>query len=267
MYYLAPCSSLVFILSILASTYYGQDPKHCDGNYISPSYEVITFNITSKYTLKRHIEAGSIQKGTPVLFIPGNAGNCKQIRSLGGVAARIWNYEFKSHPTLELYTIDTNEELSAFSPNILHEQALYVNEAIAHIFTTYHHTNVPKSVFVIGHSMGGIVARYLPLLPNFQKNSVIDIFTLSSPHMEAPIALSRSLDAFYKNLNAYWYLNHRDGGALENMTLTSIAGGTRDTTLDSQLTYLEGVSDPKRTIDVFSTGVPNMWTSADHEGI
>jgi len=40
----------------------------------------------------------------------------------------------------------------------------------------------PSKVILVGHSMGGFVARALFLHPKFQPSSVDTIITLSSPH-------------------------------------------------------------------------------------
>ena len=42
--------------------------------------------------------------------------------------------------------------------------------------------NLPKSVVLVGHSMGGFVARAAIVNPNLRKSSVETIITLSSPH-------------------------------------------------------------------------------------
>lgn len=42
--------------------------------------------------------------------------------------------------------------------------------------------NLPTSVILVGHSMGGFVARAVVVHPRLRKSSVETIVTLSSPH-------------------------------------------------------------------------------------
>jgi PGAP1-like protein len=260
----------IIAISIYSSFRYQLDPKHCDGNYIQPSYSNTGFKsknsiLNKRYTLVRHSEAGIDKSGIPVLFLAGNAGTYKQVRSLGSVCYRIWKWEFSTQLPLQLYTIDTREELTAFSTITLKDQAFFANEAVAWLLQSYPDDSRPKSVYIIGHSMAGVIARYMPTMDNYQPGSIENIFTLATPHKEAPVPLSRDITGFYSQLNMFWSLNHNNG-SLKDIALVSIAGGTRDTTLDSTLTSLDGISDPKKTIGVFSSGVNGVWTSADHEG-
>lgn len=112
--------------------------------------------------------------------------------------------------------------------------------------------------------MGGIVAKYMPMLDNYIKESIEVIFTLSTPHQEPPFAISLELTRFYVHLNSYWKNNHKYGN-LKDVSLVSIAGGSRDYVLDSQLTSLDSIADESKSISVFSSGIGGVWSSADHE--
>ncbi|KAJ3335404.1 GPI inositol deacylase, partial [Kappamyces sp. JEL0680] len=246
------------------------------------------------YELLMHHEMGVVEKGIPVLFLPGsfwrshlryavnadplpgNAGNFKQIRSLGAVQARVWNWEFKDRLRLELYAVSTREEMSAFNSLAIQDQAFYANEAIQWILSSYDKDKAPRSIFVVGHSMGqagsgansvgGVVARYLPLLDNYRPGSIENIFTLATPHKEPPVTIYRSLQTIYDDIHSYWIKEHGKGGQLDNVVLVSVAGGTRDITLHSTLTYLQSSSSATNTLDLFSSGIVDVWSSADHEG-
>jgi hypothetical protein len=113
--------------------------------------------------------------------------------------------------------------------------------------------------------MGGIVARQVFLLPQFQPGTIKDVITLATPHKEAPVPLYRSMISLYTTLNSYWNENHRPGRKLENVTLVSIGGGTRDTTLDSELTEIHEISHSSLSLHLYSSGTPHIWSSADHE--
>ena len=147
-------STIVLVLSIYSHFNHGQDPKHCDGNYISPSYSSISLVestpiatpiITSnRYTLKRHYEFKNVDQGYPVLFLVGNAGSYGQARSFGAVAHRVYNWNGKRHLPVQLYTIDTHSELSAFNSMAVQDQAIFANECIKTILATYKEEYQPK---------------------------------------------------------------------------------------------------------------------------
>jgi hypothetical protein len=268
-------SVIILLLSINSSLYYGLDSKHCDGNLIIPSYTVQDFkssqeNLNSRYSLIRHHENNTHIPGYPVLFLPGNAGNYKQVRTLGSVAQRIrnWNFNGKILP-LQLYAIDTKEELTAFETQSIRSQAFFAIEAIEFILKQYKIKDLgylPTSVFVIGHSMGGIVAREIFLLPSYKKDRILNLVTLSTPHLEPPAALDRYMNDLYTRLNQYWLLNSLKGGTLENLFMISIAGGNRDRMVDAGLTKTSKISYQNNTLHVHSTGAKHIWTSTDHEG-
>jgi hypothetical protein len=157
--------------------------------------------------------------------------------------------------------------LSAFQSESIQDQAFIANEAVQFILAKYKEQKkiTPKGVLIIGHSMGGIVARNMMTLSNYQPGSVLDIITLSTPHREPPIPLYRPLGQMYSDLNTFWRLEHRSNGKTANISLISIGGGTRDTILDSSLTDVSLFANPNASIHTYSSGTPRIWSSADHE--
>ena len=98
--------------------------------------------------------------------------------------------------------------------------------------------------------MGGIVAKYIPLLDTYVNGTIQNIITLSTPHKDPPFALSRSLKSFYTTLKSTWKTSHSSPNS--TIAMTCVAGGTRDTVLDSSLTYVYDSCDPSKTTSVFS---------------
>ena len=265
-------SLVILVLSIYSHFNYGKDPKHCDGNFIAPSYQNVPITsdfagirpLASKYTLKRHYEERDERIGIPCLFLAGNAGSFDQARSFGTVAFRI-NRWYGGRP-FQLYTVDTKGELSAFNDKAIVDQALFANECVKVILDSYHGNFKPTSVLIIGHSMGGIVARMMPLLDNYRNQSVEDIITLSTPHKEVPLPLQRQMTSMMAKLNYQWRLKHGVAETqLENITLTSIAGGNRDTVLDSILVNPMGIGNKNLTRFYHTSGMSKVWTGGDHE--
>ncbi|KAG0016142.1 GPI inositol deacylase [Entomortierella chlamydospora] len=152
--------------------------------------------------------------GVPALFIPGNAGSARQVRSIAKEATRYYNEKIQkglrapwSKP-IDFFTVDFNEEFSAFHGQLLLDQSRYVNEAIAYILSLYSHSNTafprPTSVLIIGHSMGGIVARTLFTKDNFIPGSINTILTIASPHMVPPLALDYTVTSIYDKIEEFW---------------------------------------------------------------
>ncbi|XP_021936660.1 GPI inositol-deacylase isoform X2 [Zootermopsis nevadensis] len=199
--------------------------------------------------------------GIPVLFIPGNSGSHKQVRSLASVSLR---KTLNSHTPFhfDYFSVDLNEEYSALFGGVLKDQRDFVHHCLHRILELYQNNeNKPTSVILIGHSMGGMVAKGLFLEPNFEKSLVHVIITLVTPHKSPVLALDSFIARYYDSVNTYWKANRRaDREAnLSHVTFASIGGGHRDILVRSGLTQT-GEAD----VNVVSTAVPTVWFSTDH---
>lgn len=224
-------------------------------------------------------------KGVPVLFIPGNAGSYKQVRSLASEAAHYYYNTIAQDPkameegatSIDLFSVDFNEDFTAFHGQTLLDQAEYLNDAVAYILSLYHDPRRaqrntalpdPSSVILIGHSMGGVVARTMLIMPNYQSNSVNTIVTMSTPHARPPVAFDGDIVRTYKQTNEYWREAYSQKWANDNplwhVTLISIAGGGLDTVVPSDYASLESLVPATHGFTVFTSSVPNAWTGADH---
>jgi glycosylphosphatidylinositol deacylase len=227
-------------------------------------------------------------KGVPVLFIPGNAGSYRQARSTAGEAASYYHNVLRHDPaiatagvrTLDFFTVDFNEEFTAFHGQAILDQAEYLNEAVAYILSLYHDPRRserdpdlpdPTSVMILGHSMGGIVARTMLVMPNYQSNSINTIITLAAPHARPPVSFDAEIVNIYKDINDYWRQAYSQQWANNNplwhVTLISIAGGGLDTMIPSDYTSLESLVPETHGFTVFTSTVPTVWTGIDHEAI
>ena len=179
--------------------------------------------------------------------------------------------------SLDFFTLDFNEDFSAFHGQTLLDQAEYVNDAIAYILSLYHDPRRtqreptlpdPSSVILIGHSMGGLVARAMVTMSNFQSNSINTIITMSTPHARAPVSVDVDLVRAYERVNDYWRKAHLEKWANDNplwhITLISIAGGGLDTIVPSDYASLESLVPLTHGFTVFTSGIPNVWTGSDH---
>lgn len=220
--------------------------------------------------------------GIPALFIPGNAGSYRQMRS---IAAEVSNLYFDENINVvsnsnarnfDFFGADFNEDYTAFHGRTMLDQAEFLNEAIRFILLLYlSHANPPTSVLILAHSMGGIVARVLPTLPNYVPGSINTIVTLSSPHSAAPLTFDGDISKIYLAIDRFWYDGFHPGPdssgiahlRLHNMSLVSITGGQLDSVLPADYTTLGFLVPPSNGFAVHTTGIPNVWTPMDHLAI
>lgn len=227
-------------------------------------------------------------KGVPVLFIPGNAGSYKQVRPIAAEAAQYF-HDVVQHDLaalksgtrgLDFFTVDFNEDITAFHGQTILDQAEYLNEAVAFILSLYHDPQRssrdpdlpdPTSVILLGHSMGGIVARAMLTMPNYQAKSINTIITMSAPHARPPVSFDGEIVRTYDRINNYWREAYAQKWANNNplwhVTLISVAGGGLDTVVPSDYASISSLVPDTHGFTVFTSSIPNVWTGMDHQAI
>ena len=223
----------------------------------------------------------------PVLFIPGNAGSYKQVRSFASEAAYYYHNSVRhqvdsnsAKRPLDFFSVDFNEDFTAFHGQTLLDQAEYLNDAITFILSLYHTPSRflrdselpdPASVVIVGHSMGGVVARTMLTMPNYQSKSINTIITLAAPHARPPVSFDGDIVRTYNGVNEYWRRAYSQKRATDNplsqVTLISIAGGGLDTIVSSDYASLASIVPDTHGFTVFTSSIPNVWTGADHLAI
>ena len=179
--------------------------------------------------------------------------------------------------SLDFFAIDFNEDFTAFHGQTILDQAEYLNDAVAYILALYHDPRRsqrdpglpdPSSVILVGHSMGGVVARTMLTMPNYQPNSVNTIVTVSAPHARPPVSFDAESVRTYKQINDYWRHAYMQTWANDNplwhVTLISIAGGGLDTVIPSDFASLESLVPSTHGFTVFTSAIPDVWTGCDH---
>ncbi|EXF78844.1 hypothetical protein CFIO01_12731 [Colletotrichum fioriniae PJ7] len=290
---------ITLLCAILNSSWTRQlDAKGCRMSYMRPSYirlrdfDTEHTRFATKYSLYLYREQGVDDerklRGVPVLFIPGNAGSYKQVRPIAAEAANYYHESLQHDETavaagarnLDFFTVDFNEDITAFHGQTMLDQAEYLNEAIRYILSLYMDPRMsardqdlpdPTSVLVLGHSMGGIVARTMLIMPNYQSNSINTIITMSAPHSRPPVTFDGQIVKIYDDINDYWRHAYSQKWANNNplwhVTLVSIAGGGLDTVVPSDYASIEPIIPETHGFTVFTTGIPSVWTSMDHQAI
>ncbi|XP_078083843.1 GPI inositol-deacylase [Mustelus asterias] len=222
-----------------------------------PSYGLYLYGEGDSVEARKNLKA----TGIPVLFLPGNAGSYRQVRSLGSVALRkAENIHNKFH--FDFFSIDFNEELVALYGGSLERQTTFVHACIKVILKLYKdQKTAPCSVAIVGHSMGGIVARALFTLPNFKPTLISLIITQATPHVAPVLLVDSYLIDFYTTVNNYWILKEKE---LRNITILSMGGGFRDYQVRSGLTTVPSLGLYNNTLNVVTSAVPRAWLSTDH---
>ncbi|KAL4185775.1 hypothetical protein AMTRI_Chr10g232360 [Amborella trichopoda] len=309
-------------------------PNGCNMTYMYPTYIPISTppNVSSeKYGLFLYHEGWkkinfsehlTKLSGVPVLFIPGNGGSYKQVRSLAAESDRAYQggpleptfYQDAAftpeeggndissrdlenfippnqYPCmLDWFAVDLEGEHSAMDGRILEEHTEYVVYAVHRILDQYQESHdarskegadnfgsLPRSVILVGHSMGGFVARAVIVHPHLRKSAVETIVTLSSPHQSPPVALQPSLGHFFSRVNHAWRKGYeiqtsRSGRwlsdpLLSNVIVVSITGGIRDYQVRSKLASLDGIIPPSHGFMIGTPGMKNVWLSMEHQSI
>jgi glycosylphosphatidylinositol deacylase len=283
--------SIGFLLACAVSSLASSaDEQKCNMSYMSQSYiDFPQFSPAkfSKYALhlyrEQFLESTNLN-GIPVIFIPGNAGSFRQVRSIAAEAA--YQYHDSVHDEykkgLDFFTVDFGEDLTAFHGQTLLDQAEYLNEAIQFILSLYQrkrigtgHLNLPlpppSSVIVIGHSMGGMVVRTMFTMPNYRYGTINTILTFAAPHTLPPVSFDSDIVRVYESVNKYWreaFSQDAIGqNKLANVAVVSIAGGILDQMIPSDHATVSSMIPASNGFTVFTSTIPFVWSGIDHQAI
>ena len=253
-------------------------------------------------------------RATPAIFLPGNGGSFKQVRSVGSESHRVSgerargrdatrqknddsnanaNVSNEPIPYLDWFAVSFGEELSAFHGALLEDQIAFAARAIEHVASLYvvqrrtahghlptgeshseRISSVPLHVAILGHSMGGLVARGALLdarLGNRNRKPPLafSLVTLASPHAYSPATTTKGAARRHARMNEAWRVGHaaaRGDASLRHVALASVAGGDRDRQVLASHASVVGVVDARFGFEVDAGDVPTArGVSADHQ--
>ena len=259
-------------------------------------------------------------RATPAIFLPGNGGSFKQVRSVAAESHRVsreratdaeatpsrrkktvsmnsmndadddaedgdtFDARVARVPRLDWFAVSFGEELSAFHGALLEDQTAFAARVVEHVASMYassssdavtnasEHTKTkspepePTHVVLLGHSMGGLVARGALLddaLRGKQKKTslAVSLVTLASPHAYSPATTTICAARRHARLNEAWRL-----GVLNHVALASVTGGDRDRQVLASHASVVGVVDARFGFAVDVGDVPGAaGVSADHQ--
>ncbi|KAJ7213710.1 PGAP1-like protein-domain-containing protein [Mycena haematopus] len=258
---------VAYLYSATLDTASSLSPQGCRMSYMYPSYvlqpefDVAWTPLAKRYSLWLYRETDAhgngwesthVSNGVPVLFIPGNAGSSRQVRSIASSAVRQY-YDAPHSVASEFRSLEFNEDLSAFHGPTLEAQTEYTSRAIAYILSLY-----PRgtSIIIMGHSMGGIVATSLLPSPNISA-----ILTMSTPHTLPPARFDARIEALYER-NSHIL-------ASDPTPILSLCGGAIDMMIPSEACVLPTPRPPTSADTpfrqtVFSSALEGAWTGVGH---
>ena len=248
---------------------YVELPMSAEVNASFPKYKLLLYGEGEGKKYDKLLRNREKLTGIPVLFIPGNAGSGKQVRSLASVALRksIEEYKYKTH--FDYFSVDFEEEWTAFYGGSLEQQTQFVCACVTRILDIYRNNGEPqlRSVVLVGHSMGGVVAKAVMTRPELLPGpaAVQLIINLAAP--ATPVLLMDAhTETFYRAVDAHWTAADSGSGVRarwrDQLSLVSISGGLRDIQVRSGL-----AADPHADINTVTAAIPGAWVSADHKCI
>eukprot|EP00566_Odontella_aurita_P001316 CAMPEP_0113539852 /NCGR_PEP_ID=MMETSP0015_2-20120614/8153_1 /TAXON_ID=2838 /ORGANISM="Odontella" /LENGTH=861 /DNA_ID=CAMNT_0000439587 /DNA_START=20 /DNA_END=2602 /DNA_ORIENTATION=+ /assembly_acc=CAM_ASM_000160 len=244
-------------------------------------------------------EAPYPNPGFPVLYVPGHWGDYKQARSagahgLGLTRSSVSRADVTKHAQalvdgtvnggatgedeflFDVYAVDFDGEGAALHGSRLVRQSAFVARAVRVVADACG----ASSVTIVAHSVGGIVARSVPLLhPDTAGQLVRNIITIASPHAYMPWGFDGTVREFWEYVNSAGGIgeglggserasaggikkgsNEEDDGRREVVTVLSISGGLRDELIPPDACEIDG------GISVLSSSVmPPRTAPADSE--
>ncbi|KAF5225267.1 GPI inositol deacylase 2 [Trypanosoma cruzi] len=213
-----------------------------------------------------------------VFFIHGNLGAYDEVSQLGCVVSRMISI------TSEVYTFDFLQQANIHRGKLLQQQAAFVahtlglrrwgsksknitsamefqGEEMAEPTDNLEKKDDGTGVWIVGHSMGGVVAR---LAVEMMRNSGTSIFlegviTLNTPHRYPPIFMDAAMFRIYTNL---WQPSDRGLSSEKSWHraphLYSLTSGSLDLQVEQWLTNLAGLNEKRFPHTMFRTEDPTV---------
>lgn len=190
--------NLVLVANPCEMTYTSRERKHVIVNSTIEGYKLYKYsNAKSLMILNPH----------PVLFIPGHMGTADQVRSLSSTMHNGDGY-------FQYFSLDLNNSFSAIHGSTILKQAIFTNDALLKIASLYEENaknkkskekkNKVTKIIIVGHSIGGMVARTAMLIDNHPHCVVSDIVMMGTPNERPSYTPDSSLDVLYSKVNKAW---------------------------------------------------------------
>lgn len=241
---LAAAISLGFIYFCCYQYGYVGTCERCTMSFMLTDYSLIDVPGDQPYSLLRYTHpnfpAKPDPRSIPVIFIPGNRGSYKQVRTLGSWLAQ---HHGQSQKPFTIYTVDLKEQFSVLSNKVLRQQRQFVKDAIK-ILEGRHNE---KRFILVGHSMGAIVAR-LAMADLNPQNFIL--FTLAAPQTSPILEIDPHDPIDYQSL------------PIETSLTINLSGGWADAQV---LPFESKQADKVQNLNTET--IPLVWASTHHQAI
>ncbi|KAF7258780.1 hypothetical protein EG68_04071 [Paragonimus skrjabini miyazakii] len=202
----------------------------------------------------------SQKNGFPVLFLPGTRGSSKMVRS---IASAQEYFEFGTDMPFDFFSIDYNEDTTALSGELVQCQSEFLRIAVDHILAQYSGTvNAPRSVLVVGHSLGALVAFYLLSDSTFDQHKITTVISLAAPVFSSIFSPGYHMDHVYDRISNY--LARVAAQPSHPLVVISLTGGSRDLMVPDILGNVNQNSDGLKALWLSTSAVAHVWASCDH---
>ena len=151
----------------------------------------------------------------------------------------------------DYFSLDFNEELSGLVGSLLEKQTQFAISVIDHVLSFY---DKGREIILVGHSMGGIVAR--AILSRGYGDRIYLIYTQATPHLAPPMFIDKEIIAFYRDLKtAEASMNKFD------TPIVSVSGGRRGKSRKKRSTHIFILSNRRFLTHAGSRGIgwPNLY--------
>jgi len=190
-----------------------------------------------------------------VLYVPGHGGSYEQSRSLGAhgvgmtrrsidartlreIRARLLGGDaegtaddLRAFFAYDVYAVDFREAPSGLHGAFLEEQADFVLDAVRHLLRACGNDN--REVVLVGHSIGGYVARLAAaaaLSDPDLRHRIKSIVTLGTPHRHPVMTWEAGMQRVHERMVRGGGDQNNDGG---DLAIISVSGGLRDEMIPS----------------------------------
>ncbi|EKX43074.1 hypothetical protein GUITHDRAFT_140667 [Guillardia theta CCMP2712] len=308
----AAAAAIVLVAHSLMQSIRHAPENMCRMTYMMPNYYTIpvphaSWETKLSYSLLLYREGSQPfhKRGIPVLFIPGNAGSGKQVRSMASEAARE-HVRNSSRGHLDFWAVDFEDELSALSGDLLLSQTKFVCRCIPYILESYKERGMePGGIVLVAHSMGGHIARIVAGSFCEEEVDVAAVLSLASPQTGLPVVtdplLQRLIDTGAELWRQHFFPSPSHGDAagwsslssstpskrsqrwgsfntplvrisrhcssLNEIASVSVGGGLRDLLVGTERCDLSRICPPTHCLSVSSTAVAGVWMPIDHQAI
>jgi hypothetical protein len=258
--------ALLFLGSALVDLAMRVEPNSCTMSYMWPSYVRVSSEAPYALFLYREAHAGLTSPlhrltGRPVLFLPGQAGSYRQVRSFGTASFALEAAPPHDAHAIDWFTVDFADEWSALSGEILARQTDFAEQCVRRILTLYEHMPLerrPRAVPLVGHSMGGVLARAVAV----RGAPVGTVLALHSPLLRPAVSVHWSVDRFYGDVE-------RDCAQRDtrrpSFALLSLGGGLRDALVPADLSALPACTVRHVAAATVLPSIEGIQRSADHQ--